>query len=163
MHDKPSANAALDLLRRQEQLLQFDRFDNGMALDVGLGLVERAKAQKQVVTVEVARNGQVLFAHGMDGAPPDHLDWIRRKVNLVNRTGHSSFYIHTQAVLDGLDHDALPGFDPREYAAHGGAFPVVVRGTGQVGTITVSGLPGPDDHQLVVDVLKAYLKVQGDI
>jgi endoglucanase len=33
-----------------------------------------------------------------------------------------------------------------------------VRGAGQVGTITVSGLPGPDDHQLVVDALKAYLK-----
>jgi len=66
-------------------------------------------------------------------------------------------------VLDGLDYDAIPSFDPREYAAHGGAFPVVVRGTGQVGTITVSGLPGPQDHQLVVDVLKDYLQVKGEI
>jgi len=153
----------LDLLRRQEALLQFDRFGNDMALDIGLKLVERARAQKQTVTVEIARNGQVLFAHGMEGAPRDHLDWIRRKSNLANRTGHSSFFIHTQAVLDGLDYDAIPSFDPREYAAHGGAFPVVVRGTGQVGTITVSGLPGPQDHQLVVDVLKDYLQVKGEI
>ncbi len=156
-------NSSLDLLRRQEQLLQFDRFGNDMALDIGLRLIKRAKANKQTVTVEIARNGQVLFAHGMEGAPRDHLDWIRRKSNLANRTGHSSFYIHTQAVLDGLDYDAIPSFDPREYAAHGGAFPVVVRGTGQVGTITVSGLPGPDDHQLVVDVLKDYLQVKGEI
>ncbi len=154
---------ALDLLRRQEELLQFDRFSNDMALDIGLQLINRAKARQQVVTVEIARNGQVLFAHGMEGAPRDHLDWIRRKNNLANRTGHSSFYIHTQAVQDGLDYDALPGFDPREYAAHGGAFPVVLKGTGQVGTITVSGLPGPEDHQLVVDVLRDYLKVKGDI
>ncbi|MCD2517991.1 heme-degrading domain-containing protein [Massilia sp. G4R7] len=156
-------NSPLDLLRRQEQLLQFDRFGNDMALDIGLRLVERAKARKQTVSVEIARNGQVLFAHGMEGAPRDHADWIRRKSNLANRTGHSSFFIHTQAVLDGLDYDAIPTFDPREYAAHGGAFPVVVRGTGQVGTITVSGLPGPEDHQLVVDVLKDYLQVKGEI
>jgi len=163
MSDKENTSTALDLLRRQEALLQFERFSNEMALDIGLKLVERAKARKQVVTVEIARNGQVLFAHGMEGAPRDHLDWIRRKSNLANRTGHSSFYIHTEAVQNGLDHDAIPSFDPREYAAHGGAFPVVVKGTGQVGTITVSGLPGPDDHQLVVDVLKDYLKVKGDI
>ena len=163
MHDKEGKNAALDQLRRQEALLQFERFSNDMALDIGLKLVERARANKQVVTVEIARNGQVLFTHGMEGAPRDHLDWIRRKSNLANRTGHSSFYIHTEAVQNGLDYDAIPSFDPREYAAHGGAFPVVVKGTGQVGTITVSGLPGPEDHQLVVDVLKDYLKVKGEI
>jgi endoglucanase len=27
-----------------------------------------------------------------------------------------------------------------------------------VGTVTVSGLPGPDDHALVVAALKDYLK-----
>ena len=63
----------------------------------------------------------------------------------------------------GGDHDAIPGFDNREYAAHGGSFPIVLKGTGQVGSITVSGLPGPEDHAMVVSVLKDYLKVKGDI
>ncbi|MCC2954722.1 heme-degrading domain-containing protein [Massilia sp. IC2-477] len=154
---------ALDILRRQEQLLQFDSFSNDTALDIGLRLVEQARANKQVVSVEIARNRQVLFAHSMSGAPPDHADWIRRKSNLVNRTGHSSFYVHTEVVQRGGDIDAMPTFDVKEYAAHGGSFPVVVKGTGQVGTITVSGLPGPSDHQLVVDVLKDYLKLKEDI
>jgi len=161
--DMSQTGNALDTLLRQEKLLQFDRFSNDMALDIGLRLVARARAREQAVTVEIARNGQVLFAHGMEGTPPDHAEWIRRKARLANRTGHSSFYTHTEAIRNGIDHDAIPTFDPREYAAHGGAFPVVVRGTGQVGTITVSGLPGPEDHQLVVDVLKDYLKVKGDI
>ncbi|VXC34396.1 heme-degrading domain-containing protein [Massilia sp. 9I] len=151
---------ALDVLRRQEQLLQFDSFSNDTALEIGLKLVELARANKQVISVEIARNGQVLFAHGMTGAPADHGDWIRRKSKLVNRTGHSSFYVHTEVVQNGGDIDAIPSFDIREYAAHGGSFPVVVKGTGQVGTITVSGLPGPDDHRLVVTVLKDYLKVR---
>ncbi|KQQ97022.1 heme-degrading domain-containing protein [Massilia sp. Leaf139] len=165
----PQANAMthtttpLDAVRRQEQLLQFDSFSNKAALDIGLELVERARARKAVVSVEIARNGQTLFAHGMDGAPPDHAHWIRRKSNLVNRTGHSSYYTHLEVVQNGGDYEAIPTFDAREYAAHGGAFPVVVKGTGQVGTITVSGLPGPEDHALVVGVLKDYLAIKGEL
>jgi endoglucanase len=151
----------LDVLLRQEQLLQFDRFDNDTALEIGLKLVEMARAQKKAVTVEIARNGTVLFAHGMNGTSRDNFDWIRRKSNLVNRTGHSSFYTHNQVRLNGGDHDAIPALDPREYAAHGGSFPLTIKGTGQVGTITVSGLPGVEDHALVVNALKDYLKVEG--
>jgi len=150
-------------LLREEQALQFDSFSNEAALRIGLQLVERARAQQAVVSVEIARNGQVLFAHGMEGAPPDHAHWIRRKSNLANRTGHSSYYTHVETVQNGGNYDAIPTLDPREYAAHGGAFPVVVKGTGQVGTITVSGLPGAQDHALVVGVLQDYLGLKGAI
>ncbi len=47
--------------------------------------------------------------------------------------------------------------DAHEFAAHGGAFPIRVRGVGLVGTMTVSGLPQEEDHQLVVSVLEAFL------
>lgn len=156
MNDKP---VPLEVLLRQEQLLQFDRFDNDTALEIGLKLIELARAGKKAVSVEIARNGTVLFAHGMNGTSRDNSDWIRRKSNLVNRTGHSSFYIHNQVRLEGGDHDAIPALDPREYAAHGGSFPLVIKGSGQVGTITVSGLPGAEDHAMVVAALKDYLKV----
>lgn len=49
--------------------------------------------------------------------------------------------------------------DPDEYAAHGGAFPVIVRAVGVVGTVAVSGLPSADDHALVVEVLSEFLGV----
>ncbi len=154
---------SLDTLQRQERLLQFDRFTNDMALEIGLKLVDLAREAGKQVAVEVSRNGAVLFYHGMTGTGPDHADWIRRKRNLVNRTGRSSFHTHTEVVEQGGDFDAIPQLDPREYAAHGGSFPLVVKGTGQVGTITVSGLPGPEDHALVVRALKDYLKIDGDI
>lgn len=158
-----ATSTSLERLLRQERLLQFDSFSNEAALAIGLKLVELAHAEGKSVTVDIRRNGNLLFAHAMNGAPADHADWIRRKNNLVNRTGHSSHYIHTEVRENGGDIDALPTFELREFAAHGGAFPVVVRGTGQVGTITVSGLPGPEDHALVVRALKDYLKVDADI
>jgi endoglucanase len=141
--------------------LQFDAFDNDTALQLGLKLVALARKKRQPVAIDITRNGNVLFYHGMNGATRDHADWIRRKSNLVNRTGHSSFYIHTDVKNKGGDIDAMPAFDVRDYAAHGGSFPLTIRGTGQVGTVTVSGLPGPEDHALVVAALKAQLAIQG--
>jgi endoglucanase len=152
-----TATVSLAALLREEQQLQFDRFDDATARAVGAHLVARAEREHKTVTIQVTRGDTVLFKQAMPGASPDHADWIRRKNNLVGRTGHSSFYTHNEVRQAGGDHDALPGLDMRDYAAHGGAFPVIVRGQGVVGTVTVSGLPGPDDHALVVAALKDYL------
>ena len=149
---------SLDTIRRQEQVLQFTSFDNDAALAIGNRIVEMAKADKVAVTVDVTVNRNPLFFHAMAGTSPNNVDWIRRKSNLVNRTGHASFFVHTEAVNAGRDYDNLPTFDPKDYAAHGGSFPIVVKGTGQIGTITVSGLAGVDDHAMVVRALKWYLK-----
>jgi uncharacterized protein (UPF0303 family) len=149
---------SLDTIRRQEQALQFTSFDNDAALAIGNRIVEQAKADKVAVTIDITINRNPLFFHAMAGTSPNNVDWIRRKSNLVNRTGHASFYVHTEAVNAGRDFDNLPTFDAKDYAAHGGSFPIVIKGTGQVGTITVSGLAGVDDHAMVVRALKWYLK-----
>jgi uncharacterized protein (UPF0303 family) len=149
---------SLATIARQEQALQFTSFDNDAALAIGNRIVEQAKADKVAVTVDVTVNRNPLFFHAMAGTSPNNADWIRRKSNLVNRTGHASFWVHTQAVERGQDFDNLPTFDSKDYAAHGGSFPIVVKGTGQIGTITVSGLAGVDDHARVVRALKWYLK-----
>jgi endoglucanase len=157
MHD--IATISLDALLQEERQLQFDRFDRDTAAALGAALVARAQRASRPVTLEIRQGDTVLFAHAMPGASPDHADWIRRKNNLVRRTGHSSFYTHHEVRQAGGDHDKLPGLDMRDYAAHGGAYPIVVRGRGAVGTVTVSGLPGADDHALVVAALKDHLQI----
>nr|WP_229265183.1 heme-degrading domain-containing protein [Duganella sp. 1224] len=148
----------LDALARQEQVLRFDSFNSDTALALGNKVVELARAANQKVAVNVTRDGLMLFYFGMDGMTADHANWIRRKSNLVNRTGHSSFYTHTEIKNSGGDYDKIPSLDMKDYAAHGGSFPLILKSGQHIGTITVTGLPGPDDHALVVAALKAYLQ-----
>jgi uncharacterized protein (UPF0303 family) len=44
-----------------------------------------------------------------------------------------------------------------EFGPHGGCFPVIVKGTGMIGTVTVSGLPQEEDHKLVTQAIRNYL------
>jgi len=49
----------------------------------------------------------------------------------------------------------------RDYAAHGGAFPIIIDGLGVIGVVAVSGLPQVEDHQLVVDAMEDYMSKVG--
>jgi uncharacterized protein (UPF0303 family) len=150
-----------DLLR-EEELLQFTEFTNDTAIELGMRLVEAARSAHQPVTVDISRNGQQLFHCALPGTTVDNDEWIKRKNRVVNRFGHSSFYMgtHYRSKKTTIHESAL--LDPSEYAAHGGAFPVIVKNVGVVGTVTVSGLPQQEDHRLVVRVLAAFLNVHLD-
>jgi uncharacterized protein (UPF0303 family) len=58
----------------------------------------------------------------------------------------------------GTTFEEAARLDPDQYAAHGGAFPVIVKGVGVVGTVAVSGLPQAEDHDLLVGVLREFLR-----
>jgi uncharacterized protein (UPF0303 family) len=156
--NKKANYPSIDVIKHQEEALQFTAFDNDTALAIGNRIVEQAKADKVAVTVDITVSHNPVFFHAMTGTSPNNIDWIRRKNNLVNRTGHASFFTHVEAINNGQDFNNLPTFDAKDFAAHGGAFPINLKGTGQIGTITVSGLEGVDDHAMAVRALKWYLK-----
>lgn len=151
-----NSNALLSELLHQEQVFQFDEFGSATALEIGLSIVAAARKAGTWVMVEIRRDGQQRFLHAMEGTGQDNVDWIRRKNNVVNRFKHSSFYVWS--YCNSLD--AAGGghcdIDPDEYAVCGGAFPIWVKDVGMVGTITVSGLPHEQDHELVVSVLSSF-------
>jgi uncharacterized protein (UPF0303 family) len=146
-------------LLQQEQLLQFATFGNDTALELGLRIVAAAKRDGKAISVAITRNGQLLFQHAMPGTASDNAEWIRRKNNVVDRFGHSSYYVGLGFRNRGLDFEKLSYVDNRELAAEAGAFPLLIKDVGMVGTITVSGLPQAQDHTLLVAVLQDYLKV----
>lgn len=147
----------LQTLEQQEHTLQFDRFDSDQALAVGLWIIEDVRRRGKAVTVNITRNGQVLFHHAMAGTTPDQADWIRRKNNTVQRFGRSSYYMGIYYKNRGSTFEDVKYLDDMQYAGHGGAFPLIIRGVGPVGTVTVSGLAQADDHALVVAALQAQL------
>jgi uncharacterized protein (UPF0303 family) len=152
-----TADDVLAALLAEEAELQFAAFDNDTAWELGQRLVAAARERGVAVTVDVERGEQQLFHCALPGTAADNDDWIRRKNRVVRRFGHSSFYM-------GAAHGAAFAerflLDPTVYAAHGGAFPVIVRGVGPVGTVTVSGLPQQEDHRLVVAVLRDFLQTE---
>ena len=148
---------SLTELLAEEHELQFSSFTNDDAWALGCDLVEAATERGAPVAIDIVRNGHQLFHAALSGATPDNDAWIRRKVRVVQRFGHSSLAVRQASIERGATFEEEFGLDPRRYAAHGGAFPVLVRSVGPVGVVTVSGLPQIDDHRMVVAALRTHL------
>lgn len=141
----------------EERELVLESFDHDDALTLGLALVEKARARNLPIAVDIERCGQRLFHAALPGSAPDNAAWIERKKRLVNRTFKSSYATGLKLRIEQRTLAQALFLDEQEYAPHGGCVPVVVRGVGFVGTVTVSGLPQRDDHQLVVEALREHL------
>ena len=155
MTDDPAA--LLTVLQEQESTLRFDAFDELTAWRLGSLLVERCLAERLPVAIAVRRNGQRLFHAGLPGSSADNDVWLDRKMAVVDLYGCSSYLVGTRFRAAGGDFDTDSRLDTGRYAAHGGAFPVLVRGVGCIGSVAVSGLPQAEDHRVVVEALTAFL------
>ncbi|MEE6261601.1 heme-degrading domain-containing protein [Plantactinospora sonchi] len=146
-------------LQEQEERLQFDRFDHDDAWELGSLLVGLARRRGLAVTVDIRLGDHQLFHCALAGTTADNDDWIERKIRVVRRFGHSSYLVGQRPRDRGTTfEEENPHLEPARYAAHGGCFPIILRGTGPVGTVTVSGLPQVDDHRLVVEALGLFLE-----
>ena len=152
----------LEKLALQEKRLQFKQFDAQAAWTIGSALKAAAEKRHVAVAIDIQLNGQTLFSYAMPGTTPDNWDWIRRKRNVVLRFRRSSYALRLKDELALSTSGSKMDLDEKEYAPHGGCFPLLLAGTGCVGTITVSGLPGREDHGLIVSVLQDYLHLQGE-
>jgi uncharacterized protein (UPF0303 family) len=65
----------------------------------------------------------------------------------------SSYAVGRKLERDDASLEQKMGLPLRDYAAHGGSFPIRVEGVGCVGAVTVSGLPQREDHELVTSVI----------
>ena len=148
----------LDRLLAEEQDLQFTSFNEDSAWQIGCWLVEDAIKNALPITIDIRRGEQQLFHASRPGASADNDEWVKRKVRLVNRFGHSSYYLGQFLKSDGKTIEEKFLLPESEYAPHGGCFPILLKGTGMVGTITVSGLAQEQDHKLVVAAIRHYLE-----
>ena len=141
--------------------LQFRSFSKDDALDLGLLLVELGRQRSHPIAIDITKGEQVLFHAALEGATPDNERWIRAKQRTAVRYEVPSLLVGLRARAAGGRIEDHAWFDQLEFAAHGGAFPIYLRGTGMVATVTVSGLPQKADHELVVEALSEILGHSG--
>ena len=147
----------LEDLADQERRLVFEAFDEQTAWEVGVALRDAGLAANLPIAISIRRNGQELFHAALPGASADNDGWLARKGAVVDRYGQSSLRVGETFRVRGGSFDADSRLDTGVYAAHGGAFPILLKGTGCVGSIAVSGLPQLEDHKLVVETLAKVL------
>ena len=140
MPSMEDAKAKLSALLRDEEEIQFAEFTNETALAIGLRFIDVAKEENLAITIDITRNGQQLFHYALPGTSADNDFWIQRKVRVVARFGHSSFYVGQMCQAQGTTFEEKSRLDRDLYAAAGGGFPVIVKNVGVVGTVTLSGI-----------------------
>jgi uncharacterized protein (UPF0303 family) len=151
-------NTTLKTLLSEEDELQFDFFSNEDALQLGLQIIKIAKEEiKKGIAVHIEIDEYPLFTHYMEGTSANNLYWVNAKKNVVKKFGNSSLYIGEMYKNQGTTFHKATELTDKEYQAEGGSFPLIVRGQGRIGSVTVSGLTGEEDHALATEGIKRIL------
>jgi uncharacterized protein (UPF0303 family) len=146
----------IDLIN-QEKSMEFSSFNSQIAWELGTQLRFQAEQLNAPVIIEVYAFGLTLFLSALPGSKRDNYDWLQRKRNTVLRFGRSSMYVgEYHRNTKSQPFEQLQHIDHTKYSAHGGSFPINLKGCGLIGAITVSGLPQREDHNLIVAVLEAF-------
>lgn len=148
----------LQQVENQEATLIFPAFDASIAWDLGVAIREKAFSRRSAVTIDIRRGEDILFFYAMPGTAPANADWARRKRNVVELLRRSSYAVGLDCLIKGESIEEQMGLPKRDFACHGGCFPIRVARAGHIGTITVSGLPQREDHYLIVEVITEWLK-----
>ncbi len=140
----------------QEAELILPAFDAETAWRLGLSLRELAVARNHSIVIDIRRFGhphQPLFYAALSGTTPDNARWVERKSNVVARFHRSSYQVGLYLKYNNTTLVEKYSLPDAEYATHGGSFPLKVAGAGVIGSVTVSGLPQREDHNLVVEAI----------
>ena len=145
----------LETLEQQEQELVFDSFTNSDALKLGTILAGKIEQYEEPLTVRIFIGDVIVYQYTKAGDEEFRFGWTYRKYQLVKKTGHSSMHSRIRAQFLGEFADLTA--QPEVYGFGCGAFPITVKGKGIIGAATVSGLPDPDDHPIVVHAIEELL------
>ncbi|WP_343210042.1 heme-degrading domain-containing protein [Anaerolentibacter hominis] len=149
-------NEEIVRIAEQEKKLQFTKFDSFDALELGTLIIERAKKEQRTIAIHISLNRRDLFHFSFPGAAPDNDYWLRRKENAVYFFGKSSLALEYEMEQKNRDIKTFLGLS-EPIAAKGGGFPIILRGTGPVGAVVVSGMQSFEDHAFAAEAIEAFL------
>ncbi len=140
----------------EEKKYVFRDVSHEALFQLGLTLVENNRKQEGPLSVQIMINGAEVFAYYPDGTGRFHQEWMRRKANMVTMREMSSRRAALLLEKEGADLQKDWALDPKDYVACCGGFPIRLVDGSVVGTICVSGLPDPRDHEVLIEGLEIY-------
>jgi uncharacterized protein (UPF0303 family) len=100
-----------------------------------------------------------LFFAALPSSAADNDDWARHKGNVVLGRDQSSMRAGEILKSENRSQWPDPALGVKDFALHGGGFPVRVRGVGDVASIAISGMPSHQDHDMIVTTLAEHLGI----
>lgn len=148
----------IEVLKKQEELLQFESFDHEEAYRLGTFMVNYAKEHGITIAVSICmNNGCIVFQYCPDGTNLLNQKWMQRKFNLVKMMERSSL-LSFKLLKNNQETLESHGLSQGEYALCGGGFPIRIKGSRPVlGAIIASNLYHVEDHEFIVDCLREFL------
>ena len=149
----------LAVCREHQAMLRFPAFGAAQAWALGQSLYHNAAGRDFALAIEIRVNHLCLFSALMPGACAENQDWVRRKRNLVDFLGISSWAAGLMLQERQTTLAERYGLDSRDYAAFGGGYPLYLTDGTMAGSVTVSGAPQRDDLCLVIATLGEMLGI----
>ena len=157
MDQEKTAEEILNMLKLQEDILQFTHFTNSDAFALGRFMVEEAEKAGLGLAISIRRiDGTIIFQSLMDGTGQENIAWMERKFNTVRYSETSTLNLFVQLSESG-ETAADKFMDEKIYAISGGGFPVRLEDAGLYGAVIVSGAHHVQDHDFIVRCLSKYL------
>lgn len=146
-------------LTEQEQNLIFSSFSRADALRLGTLINEASVDYPEPIATEITINGLVVYRYFQDGSRPDSELWLERKRNAVDlmQMGSLRFGCLLEETGESLESRKLNADD---YAPGGGGMPIILKDTGVIGSVCVSGEPNHLDDQAIVTRALQQLKAE---
>jgi len=142
----------------EEKQLVFEKFSREDAFALGCLLYENSKKYPDPCCFEITVNGLVVFRYFPTGTIADSELWLTRKRNTVQLMGMSSLHFLAWLETNGETIEDRK-LDANQYAAGGGGFPIILKDTGMIGSICVSGMPDHlTDHAILVNTIAEFLQ-----
>jgi uncharacterized protein (UPF0303 family) len=144
--------SSVELLGHEENC-KFNEITPEVCQQIGEHAVEVGLKRDLPITYVIQLDGAEVFSRALPGADDEQLSWIKRKVNVVNLTHHSTMYERVSAEERGADWHQEHGVADETHAIHGGGFPLTTKGGEFRGVLLISGLPQVEDHLLAYEIL----------
>jgi uncharacterized protein (UPF0303 family) len=87
------SNTDLQIIEKQEQLLQFSTFDLSTAWLLGSSIKNYCGSKNLAVAIEVRFCREPVFFYLMPGTTANNSDWVRRKRNTTELQQRSSYAV----------------------------------------------------------------------